>query len=116
MTAGRGGAGRTVAAYSVARLLVLLGVTAVLYLVGLRGGLLVLVALLGSGLVSYVLLAPQRARMSAAIERSSRRRPRGLSARIAAAEATEDAYADALEARNQSDGPPPQPPGRHQQD
>ncbi len=114
MTGGRSSSSRAVAAYSFARVLVFLGVLAVLYLVGLRGGLLVLVALLGSGLVSYVVLAPQRARMSAALEPALRRRPRGLSARIAAAAAAEDAYADAQE--RQSHLTPEERPGRREQD
>lgn len=96
---------RAVLGYSLARLLVFVVVTAALYLAGLRGVLLVLVAVVGSGLVSYILLAPQRAAMGAAVQRGlSRRRsarrdgaPRGLRARIAASAAAEDAYVDALE-------------------
>lgn len=110
MTGGaRGGSARAVAGYSFARLLVFLGVAGVLYLVGLRGALLVLVALLGSGIVSYVLLAPQRAAMAAVVERAVRHRPRGFSTRIAASAATEDAYADALEAHRPRLDPPGEP-------
>lgn len=108
---------RAVAVYSAARLLVLVAVAAALYLAGLRGALLVFVALLGSGLVSYVLLAPQRAAMAVALDRGgARRRPRrGLSARIAASASAEDAYLDSL-----PDGPPDvtgtNRPGGHQED
>lgn len=97
------GSARAVAGYSIARLLVFLGVAGLLFLSGLRGALLVLAALLGSGLVSYVLLAPQRAAMAIALERALARRPRGFSARIAASAAAEDAYADALEERRRAD-------------
>lgn len=91
-----------VAVYSAARLVVFVAVAAALYLAGLRNALLVLVALLGSGLVSYVLLAPQRAAMAAVLSRGRRRprRPRGsLSARIAASAAAEDAHLDSLAER-----------------
>jgi len=97
---------RAVAVYSLARLLVLVGVGAALYLAGLRGLILLLAAVLGSGLVSYVLLAPQRAAMGAALERRLRR-SRGLSARIAASAAAEDAQLDALEAQRRADPTPP---------
>ena len=90
---------RAVATYSVARLLVFLGVGGVFYLAGLRGVLLVLVAVAGSGLVSFVVLARQRVAMAVALEPRLRGRTRSLSARIAAANAAEDAYADALERR-----------------
>lgn len=100
MTAGRTSGTRAIATYSLARVGVLAAVAAALYLAGLRGTLLVLVALVGSGLVSYVLLAPQRAAMATALDRGDRRRRRTLSARIAASAAAEDAYADSRE------GPP----------
>lgn len=106
------GGARAVATYSLARLLVLVAVAAVLYLAGLRGTLLVLVALLGSGVVSYVLLAPQRAAMAVVLERSLRRRPRSPSARIAASAAAEDAYVDRLEA-DRDDGSGSDQAGRH---
>lgn len=66
--------GRAVATYSLARLGVLLAVAGVLYVVGLRSVLLLLAAVLGSGVVSYVLLAPQRAAMALALQRSVRRK------------------------------------------
>ncbi len=93
---------RAVAVYSAARLLVYVAVAAALYLAGLRGVLLVLVALLGSGLVSFVLLAPQRAAVAVLLERGARRRTRRrLSERIAASTDAEDACLDAW-----TDGPP----------
>jgi hypothetical protein len=55
--------------YTVGRLLVFVGAGAVLYLVGLRGFVLVLVALLLSMPLSYLLLAPARAAFVADVER-----------------------------------------------
>jgi hypothetical protein len=93
MRVGGTGTTRAFAVYSLARLGVFVGVAAALFLAGLRGPLLVLAALLGSGLVSYVLLAPQRAALAAVLGGRSRRRGT-LSQRIAASAAAEDAYVD----------------------
>ncbi|MGI8697950.1 MAG: DUF4229 domain-containing protein [Mycobacteriales bacterium] len=88
---------RAVLVYSIARMGVLLGVFAVLFVVGLRGTLLVVAGALGSGLVSYVLLAPQRTAMAVALAAEPRRPRRRLRNRIAASAAAEDAYLDSLE-------------------
>lgn len=107
---------RAIAVYSVARLLVLVAVAAALYLAGLRGALLVFVAVLGSGLVSLVLLAPQRAAMATALNRGKGRRPgRGLSGRIAASASAEDAYVDSI-TDPQPGGTGTNPAGGHQED
>ena len=60
---------RTFLVYTAGRLLVFAGVAAVLYLLGLRGFLLVAAALLLSLPVSYLLLAGPRAALGAEVER-----------------------------------------------
>ena len=57
------------AVYTAGRVLVFAGVAALLFVVGLRGFVLVLVALLVSLPVSYVLLARARAGFAADVER-----------------------------------------------
>jgi membrane protein implicated in regulation of membrane protease activity len=56
------------AVYTAGRLLVFVGLAALLYLVGLRGFLLVAAAIVLSLPVSYVLLARQRAAMTREVE------------------------------------------------
>jgi hypothetical protein len=58
---------RSVLAYSAARVALFAATAGVLFLVGARGLLLVALAVLLSGLVSYVLLSPQRDAMSGAV-------------------------------------------------
>ena len=58
---------RSVILYTAARFVIFLATLGVLALVGARGFLLLLLALLISGIVSYVLLSVQRDRMSAAV-------------------------------------------------
>ncbi|WP_067794490.1 DUF4229 domain-containing protein [Actinomadura formosensis] len=58
---------RSVILYTIARLAIFAATAGVLALFGARGFLLVLMALLISGVVSYVLLSGQRDRMSAAV-------------------------------------------------
>jgi hypothetical protein len=58
---------RSVLAYSAARAALFAATAGVLFLVGARGLLLVALAVLLSGLVSYVLLSHQRDAMSSAI-------------------------------------------------
>jgi Protein of unknown function (DUF4229) len=60
---------RAFAVYTVGRLLVFVGAAALLYVVGLRGFVLVLVALLLSLPLSYLLLARARAAFVAEVER-----------------------------------------------
>lgn len=57
------------AVYSVGRVLVFVAVAALLYVVGLRGFVLALAALLVSLPVSYVVLARARADFAAVVER-----------------------------------------------
>jgi hypothetical protein len=58
---------RSTIAYTTARILLFVAVTALLYVAGARGILLLGAALLISGVVSYVLLSRQRDAMSRAI-------------------------------------------------
>ena len=58
---------RSVLAYTTARLLLFIAATGLLYLAGARGLLLLGLALLASGVASYVLLSRQRDRMSGAL-------------------------------------------------
>jgi hypothetical protein len=60
---------RAFAVYTVGRVLVFVGVAALLFAAGLRGFLLVLAALLVSLPVSYVLLAGPRADLGGVVER-----------------------------------------------
>lgn len=58
---------RSVILYTAARLAIFLATAGVLALFGARGFLLLMLALLVSGVVSFVLLSGQRDRMSAAV-------------------------------------------------
>ncbi|XRQ06450.1 DUF4229 domain-containing protein [Actinomadura welshii] len=59
---------RSVILYTLARLAIFAATAGVLALFGARGFLLLMLALLVSGIVSYVLLSAQRDRMSAAVQ------------------------------------------------
>ncbi|MEO3825314.1 DUF4229 domain-containing protein [Actinomadura sp. B10D3] len=63
---------RSVLFYTLARLAIFAATAGVLALFGARGYLLLLLALLISGIVSYVLLSAQRDRMSATVTRGVR--------------------------------------------
>ncbi|MFB4305580.1 DUF4229 domain-containing protein [Actinomadura sp. GTD37] len=63
---------RSVILYTLARLAIFAATAGVLALFGARGFLLLLLALLISGVVSYVLLSAQRDRMSATVTRGIR--------------------------------------------
>jgi hypothetical protein len=89
---GRPRDGRAVAVYTAARLALFAVCVAVLWLVGFSGLLLVLVALVVSGVLSLFLLQRQRLAVSGAVERRLTRGRERLRARTAA----EDAYADRL--------------------
>jgi hypothetical protein len=58
---------RTTLAYTSARILLLVVALVVLHLAGAQGWLLILLALLVSGLASYILLSRQRDKMSSAL-------------------------------------------------
>ena len=77
---------RTVLRYTAERLLLLLAAAGLCYALGLRDIMLWVVALLGSGAVSYVLLDRQRDAMAATVERSLNR----VNDRIDAATRKED--------------------------
>jgi hypothetical protein len=97
---GRPRDGRAVLVYTAARLALFAGCLALAWLVGLRGGLMVLVALVVSGVLSLFLLQPQRLAMSGAVERSFARGRARMQARTAA----EDAYVDRLHAERSATG------------
>ncbi|MGP4024530.1 DUF4229 domain-containing protein [Actinomadura sp. 3N407] len=63
---------RSVIFYTAARVVIFLATAGVLALFGARGALLLLLALLISGVVSYVLLSGQRDRMSATVVSGAR--------------------------------------------
>ena len=76
---------RTAFAYSSARILLFVIAVIVLYLVGARGLLLLALALVVSGIASYVLLSKQRDRMSGALSSrlgNGRRRAREFRSRL----------------------------------
>lgn len=75
--------------YSLARLLLLVAVGGVLYLLGARGWLLVLVALVISGLISFIVLGRFREAMSAGV---AARLDSSKAKREAAQRAEEDLY------------------------
>jgi Protein of unknown function (DUF4229) len=78
---------RSVLAYTTARLLLFVAATGLLYLAGARGLLLLGLALLVSGIASYVILSRQRDRMSGA-----------LSARLSGARGRIDEFRSRLDA------------------
>jgi Protein of unknown function (DUF4229) len=84
--------GRAVAVYNLWRLGLLAGCLALGWVAGLRGALLLFVALLVSGVLSWFLLARQRVAMGTAVEHAVDRTRRRLRARAQA----EDAYVDRL--------------------
>jgi Mn2+/Fe2+ NRAMP family transporter len=76
---------RTAFAYSSARILLFVVAVILLYLVGARGLLLLALALVVSGIASYVLLSKQRDRMSGALTSrlgNGRRRAREFKTRL----------------------------------
>ena len=85
--------------YSAMRLGLLIGVGGILYLLGMRDLLLVAVALLVSGLLSFTLLSDQRDQMSAALAVRKAALDERNAARTAAEDAANDAMREAQEAR-----------------
>ena len=84
---------RATLAYTTARILLFVVSVILLYLVGARSVLLLALALVVSGIASYVLLSRQRDRMSGALIgrlRNGRRRPSGLRARLEEGARAED--------------------------
>ena len=95
--------------YTLLRLLLLLACAAVLWVVGLRGLWLGLVAVLLSGIVSAFALARQRDRASAALDSRLRR----INERIDVAAAAEDAVEQAPQDRTQRRDPEPAQEAEH---
>jgi uncharacterized protein DUF4229 len=81
---------RSVLAYSAARVVLFAATVGVLYLLGARGLLLLAVAVLVSGLVSFVLLSRQRDAMSSAVASGVRDGRRRFDGAIEAARSRED--------------------------
>lgn len=93
--------------YSTSRILLFVATTGVFWLVGFRGLLLLAIALLVSGLLSFVLLSGQRDAMSAAVVETGGRLKRRLDDRTTA----EDADDDAWRAEHPCEGAPDEPTG-----
>jgi Mn2+/Fe2+ NRAMP family transporter len=84
---------RATLAYTTARILLFVVSVILLYLVGARSVLLLALALLVSGIASYVLLSRQRDRMSGALIgrlKNGRQRTSGLRARLEEGARAED--------------------------
>jgi len=93
-----GPAARSVLGYNLGRFALFVACVMLGYLAGLRSILLIVVALVVSGVLSYFLLARQRVAMAAAVTNAVTK----SRARLAERTIAEDAYVDALE---QADGP-----------
>ena len=87
----QGSAARSVLAYNAGRLGLLVGCAVLGYIAGLRGFVLLAAALLVSGVLSWFLLARQRAAMAEALGGAVTRSRSKLAQRTA----EEDAYAEA---------------------
>ncbi len=91
---------RATLAYTSARILLLVASLILLYLVGARGLLLLALAFVVSGILSYVLLSRQRDRVSSALMarlRNGRQRAAGFRTRLEQGAQAEDEDADADE-------------------
>jgi len=96
---------RTAFAYTTARILLFVAALGLLYLMGARQLLLLALALVVSGIASYVLLSKQRDRMSGALTNrlgNGSRRARGFKARLDEGARMEDD--DELEAADSGTG------------
>ena len=85
--------------YTSLRLALFVGVAGILYLLGMRDLLLLAVALVVSGLVSFALLSGQRDQMSAALAARKAAFDQRNAERTAAEDAANDAMREAQEAR-----------------
>jgi hypothetical protein len=85
--------GRAIVVYSAARVALFLLCAVLGWLAGLSGPLLLIAALLVSGVLSWFLLRRQRIAMGGVVER----RVSGMRERIDARASAEDAYVDALQ-------------------
>ncbi|HMC70940.1 MAG TPA: DUF4229 domain-containing protein [Mycobacteriales bacterium] len=103
----QGSAARSVVAYNLGRLGLFVGCAVLGYVAGLRGLILLAAALLVSGVLSWFLLARQRAAMAEALGGAVTRSRSKLAQRTA----DEDAYADAVQRAAVLSSPAaPQPP------
>ncbi|MFC7329294.1 DUF4229 domain-containing protein [Marinactinospora rubrisoli] len=104
---------RSVIAYTASRLLLFAVAFGVLYLLGARGFLAIALALLVSGMISYVLLSKQRDAMSQTVV-AGLARIRDMGARIDEASGKEDHLQEAAEPSGASprtaEGAAPQEP------
>lgn len=82
---------RAVLVYSASRLLLFAGAAGVLYLVGARSFLLLILAFLISGLLSWRLLGRQRVEMARTVEQRLARTRSAMAERTAAEDAADDA-------------------------
>jgi Mn2+/Fe2+ NRAMP family transporter len=97
---------RTAFAYTTARILLFVFAVVLLYLVGARGLLLLALALVVSGIASYVLLSKQRDRMSGTLMTrlgNGRQRAREFKARLDEGAQVEDEN-DELQAADSGTG------------
>ena len=85
--------GRAVVVYTAARVGLLVGCLLVGWVAGLTGPLLLVAALVASGVLSWFLLRRQRVAMGGAIERRVER----ARVRVGRRSAAEDAYVDAIQ-------------------
>jgi len=91
--------GRAIVVYTAARAGLLFICLVLGWVAGLSGAVLVIVALLVSGLISWFLLQRQRIAMGGAVERRVNRVRERLDERAA----SEDAYVDAIEGNTHDD-------------
>lgn len=91
--------------YTSSRILLFVAAAGVFWLVGFRGLLLLAVALLVSGLLSFVLLSGQRDAMSAAVVETGGRFKRRLDERTTAEDSADDAWRAEHGAEPPSDHP-----------
>jgi uncharacterized membrane protein len=82
--------------YTGSRVAVFVAVVGLLYGVGVRGLVVIFIALVLSGVLSYFLLDRQRAAFATAVERRVERRVESRRGRTSSRTAREDAIADAL--------------------
>ena len=91
--------GRAIAVYTGARLGLFVLCLVLAWVVGLNGGMLLIVALVASGVLSWFVLRRPRVAMSTAVERRVAR----VQHRIDARSAAEDAYVDSLQGTHPPD-------------
>jgi hypothetical protein len=97
----QGSAARSVVAYNLGRVALFVGCAVLGYVAGIRGLLLLAAALLISGILSWFLLARQRAAMAEALGGAVSRSRSKLAQRTV----DEDAYADGLHRDDVQAGP-----------